>query len=135
MPSKGQKLGIFLGLFGTMLGGFLWIIITGIVLKSMIFIIIPAVLLIASTVIVYLIYNKYPHKWLVILGALIIFLVIVNFIFINILYQRIPDYVGDISTGRNQMGLLPINIFLGIFSLWGIFCIVLGIFKKYPKKP
>ncbi len=135
MPSKGQKLGIFLGLFGTILGGLLWIIITGIVLKSMIFIIIPAVLLIASTVIVYLIYNKYPHKWLVILGALIIFLVIINLIFINILYQRIPDYVGGITTGKNEMSLLQVNIFLGIFAFWGIFCLVLGIFKKYPKKP
>ena len=135
MLTKGQKLGIFLGLFGTMLGGFLWIIITGIVLKSMIFIIIPAVLLIASTVIVYLVYNKYPHKWLVILGALIIFLVIVNLIFINILYQRIPDYVGGITTGKNEMSLLQVNIFLGIFAFWGIFCLVLGIFKKYPKRP
>jgi len=130
MLSKGQNLGIFLGSFGALLGGLLWIIITGIALKSIIFMIIPVVLLIAGMAIVYLFYKKYPDRWLVILGALIIFLVVVNFIFANILYQMIPDYIGGISTGKDQMGPLQINIFLGIFAFWGIFCIILGVFKK-----
>ena len=135
MQSRGQNTGIFLGFFGAILGGLLWIIITGIVLKSMIFIIVPSALLIGSMVIVYLFYKKYPRKWLVILGALIIFLVAVNFIFANILYQSIPDYVGGISTGKNEMSLLQINIFLGMFAFWGLFCIIVGIFRKHPGKP
>jgi len=46
MLSKGQNLGIFLGSFGALLGGLLWIIITGIALKSIIFIIAPVLLVI-----------------------------------------------------------------------------------------
>jgi drug/metabolite transporter (DMT)-like permease len=134
MQLRGQNIGIFLGLLGAVLGGLLWIIITGIVLKSAIFIVIPAVLMILSIVIVYLCYKKYPGKWLLILGILIIFLVAVNFIFANILYQSIPDSVGGITTGKNEMSLLQVNIFLGIFAFWGIFCIIIGTIRKHPGK-
>ncbi|MBN2073831.1 MAG: hypothetical protein JW770_07805, partial [Actinobacteria bacterium] len=64
---------------------------------------------------------KNPEKWLIILGSLIIFLVIANFFFINILYGGIPEYIGEMSTGRNQTGLLQINIFIGIFAFWGFY--------------
>jgi hypothetical protein len=134
MLPKGQNLGVFLGSLGAILGSLLWIIITGVVLKSMIFIIIPAVIMIAGMAVFYLFYKKYPQKWLVILGALIVFLVMVNLIFANILYQRIPDYIGGISTGKEQMGLLQVNIFLGVFAFWGIFCIIVGLIRKRPGK-
>ena len=130
MNSKNKNLGMLLGSAGAILGGLLWIIITGIVLKSVLFITVPSILLVASILIVIKLYNMLPEKWYIILGATILFLVIINIIFVNILYSKIPDFVGEISTGKNQMGLLQINIFLAIFSFWGFFCIFLGVFKK-----
>ena len=70
------------------------------------------------------------QKWLVSSGSLILFLGIINVIFVNILYSRIPAFIGEISTGKNQMGLIQLNTFLAIFSFWGLFCIFAGIFKK-----
>ena len=43
---------------------------------------------------------------------------------------KIPDFVGEISTGKNQMGLLQLSLFLAVFSFWGLFCIFVGILKK-----
>ena len=130
MNSKNKNLGMLLGSVGAILGGLLWIVITGIVLKSILFITVPSILAVASILIVIKLYNMFPEKWYIILGLLILFLVIINLIFVNILYSKIPDFVGEISTGKNQMGLLQINIFLAIFSFWGLFCIFIRIFKK-----
>jgi hypothetical protein len=66
----------------------------------------------------------------IILGSLILFLVIINIVSFNILYPKIPESIGEISTGKNQMALIQINTFLAIFSLWGLFCIFIGIFRK-----
>ena len=130
MNTRGKNLGIILGLGGAILGGLLWIIITGIIIKSAIFIILPSIIAVASILIVIKLYNMFPEKWLVILGSLILFLVIINVISVNILYPKIPDFVGEINTGKNQMGLIQLNTFLAIFSFWGLFCIFVGIFKK-----
>jgi len=69
----------------------------------------------------------------IILGSLILFLVIINIVFLNILYPKIPEFIGETSTGKNEIGLIQINTFLAIFSLWGLFCIFIGIFKKKKK--
>jgi len=130
MNIKGKNLGIILGSAGAVLGGLLWIIITGIVIKSALFIILPSIIAVASILIVIKLYYMYPEKWLVSLGSLILFLGIINVIFVNILYSRIPAFIGEISTGKNQMGLIQLNTFLAIFSFWGLFCIFAGIFKK-----
>ena len=134
MSVKSKNLGIILGSIGAMLGGLLWIIITGIVLKSVLFIAVPSICAVASILIVLKLYNMFPEKWLIILGSLILFLVIINIVSVNILYSKIPDFVGGISTGKNQMGLLQINIFHAIFSFWGLFCIFIEIFKKKKSK-
>jgi hypothetical protein len=130
MNTRGKNLGIILGSAGAILGGLLWIIITGIVIKSALFIILPSIISVASILIVIKLYYAYPEKWLVILGSLILLLVIINVVFVNILYPKIPDFVGKIITGKNQMGLIQLNTFLAIFSFWGLFCIFVGIFKK-----
>ncbi|MBM3709515.1 MAG: hypothetical protein FJW61_03720 [Actinobacteria bacterium] len=130
MSIKGKDLGIILGSAGAIFGGLLWIIITGIVIKSALYIILPSIIAVAGILIVIKLYYMYPEKWLVILGSLLLLLVIINAVFLNLLYPKIPDFIGEISTGKNQMALLQINIFLAIFSFWGLFCIFVGIFKK-----
>lgn len=130
MNEKMKNLGIIIGSGGAIFGGILWIIIAGVVLKSALFIIIPSICAVASFLIVLKLYNMFPGKWLIILGGLILFLIMVNIIFVNALYPKIPDYVGEISTGKNQMGLIQLNLFLAMFSFWGLFCIFFGIFKQ-----
>lgn len=130
MKSNKQKIGIAAGLIGAILGGLIWIIIVGIVLRSALFIAVPSIIAVASLVVFIKIYYMFPQRWLTILGALFLFLAIVNIIFINILYPIIPDYVGEISTGKNQMSLLQVYVFLAMFFVWGIFCILIDYFKK-----
>ena len=52
MSAKSKNLGIILGSIGAILGGLLWIIITGIVLKSVLFIAVPSICAVASILIV-----------------------------------------------------------------------------------
>ncbi len=130
MNLKGKDLGIILGSAGTVIGGLTWIIITGIVIKSTLIVTVTSILAVASILIIVKLYYMFPEKWLIILGSLILFLVIINIVFLNILYPKIPEFIGEISTGKSEVALIQINTFLAIFSVWGLFCIFIGIFKK-----
>lgn len=134
MDNKYARLGIIFGAAGSIIGGLLWIIIAGVAISSPLFIIIPSMLAIIFFALVIIFYNKYPKYWLIILGVLILGLIFTNFIFLNILFKQIPESIWGIDTGRNQYSIMQLNIFLGIFSFWGLFCIILGVFKKKFKR-
>ena len=130
MKERNAKLGIIFGSIGAIVGGLLWIIIAGIAIKSILFIVIPAVLIVIFISATIVLYNRYPALWLIIIGMLILCLTAANFIFLNLLFTQIPDSLWGIDTGKNQYALIQLNIFLGIFSFWGLFCLIFGIFKK-----
>jgi len=130
MKERNAKLGIIFGSIGAIVGGLLWIIIAGIAIKSILFIVIPAVLIVIFISATIVLYNRYPALWLIIIGMLILCLTTANFIFLNLVFTQIPDSLGGIDTGKNQYTLIQLNIFLGIFSFSGLFCLIFGIFKK-----
>jgi Ca2+/Na+ antiporter len=130
MKEKNAKLGIIFGSIGATIGGLLWIIIAGIAIKSILFIVVPAILIVIFISATIVLYNRYPALWLIIIGMLILCLTAVNFIFLNLVFTQIPDSLRDIDTGKNQYALIQSNIFLGIFSFSGLFCLIFGIFKK-----
>lgn len=130
MKERNAKLGIIFGSIGATVGGLLWIIIAGIAIKSILFIVIPAVLIVIFISATIVLYNRYPALWLIIIGMLILCLTAANFIFLNLVFTQIPDSLRGIDTGKNQYALIQLNIFLGIFSFSGLFCLIFGIFKK-----
>ena len=130
MKERNAKLGIIFGSIGATVGGLLWIIIAGIAIKSILFIVIPAVLIVIFISATIVLYNRYPALWLIIIGMLILCLTAANFIFLNLVFTQIPDSLWGIDTGKNQYALIQLNIFLGIFSFSGLFCLIFGIFKK-----
>jgi len=130
MKERNAKLGIIFGSIGATVGGLLWIVIAGIAIKSILFIVIPAVLIMIFISATTVLYNRYPALWLIIIGMLILCLAAANFIFLNLVFTQIPDSLGGIDTGKNQYALIQLNIFLGIFSFSGLFCLIFGIFKK-----
>ena len=130
MKERNAKLGIIFGSIGATVGGLLWIIIAGIAIKSILFIVIPAVLIVIFISATTVLYNRYPALWLIIIGMLILCLTAANFIFLNLVFTQIPDSLWGIDTGKNQYALIQLNIFLGIFSFSGLFCLIFGIFKK-----
>ena len=130
MKERNAKLGIIFGSIGATIGGLLWIIITGIAIKSILFIVVPAILIVIFISAIIVLYNRYPALWLIIIGMLILCLTAVNFIFLNLVFTQIPDSLWGIDTGKNQYALIQLNIFLGIFSFSGLFCLIFGIFKK-----
>jgi hypothetical protein len=130
MKEKNAKLGIIFGSIGATIGGLLWIIIAGIAIKSILFIVVPAILIVIFISAIIVLYNRYPALWLIIIGILILCLTAANFIFLNLVFTQIPDSLWGIDTGKNQYALIQLNIFLGIFSFSGLFCLIFGIFKK-----
>ena len=130
MKERNAKLGIIFGSIGATVGGLLWIIIAGIAIKSILFIVIPAVLIVIFISATIVLYNRYPALWLIIIGMLILCITAANFIFLNLVFTQIPDSLWGIDTGKNQYALIQLNIFLGIFSFSGLFCLIFGIFKK-----
>ena len=109
-----RKTRIIVGSLGAIFGGILWIVIVGVILKSIFIITVPLALGILCFFTVSILASKYPKKYLSILGITILLVSEINFIFINLLFKKIPSQICNILTGKECFTVLQINIFLAI---------------------
>ena len=118
------------GVIGGTIGGICWMIIAGIAIKSSLLIVLPIVWGLICIVGEVKLYNDYPERKFAIMGLGIFWLLILAFIVVNNIYDKIPETLWRITTGKNQLSLLKLNIFLGCFSLWGFYWIIKDIIQK-----
>lgn len=126
---QGEKLGLIGGTIGTAIGGTSWLIILGISLKSILLATVPVLWGLIGVIAVIKLYDINPERKFLIIGAGILWIIVLNFILGNILYDKIPDTLGGMSTGKDQLSLLHINIFLGLILLLGFWFILRDIFE------
>ena len=125
--AKPERFTIIMAVTGAVVGGLCWLVIMGIALKSWTCILIPVFLGAFCLYGVIKLYSRHPTRKFTIIGLAILWLVIINFISVNALYDSIPDTLGGISTGKNQISLNMLNLYLGIFSLAGFIFIIVDI--------
>lgn len=125
-----KKMGLIFGSFGTILGGVLWLVILGVVLKSLLLILVPFLLGIVCFILVVVLSNRYPEKYLAILGMVIVFITFINLLFVNLFFDKIPDTIGGITTGKAGFNIIQINLLLGAMLLIGFFLSLKDILKK-----
>ncbi|MFH1622678.1 MAG: hypothetical protein ABIA97_06130 [Candidatus Omnitrophota bacterium] len=130
---QSEKSGIIIGTIGATFGSIAWIVVSGIVIKSLLFILLPLFAGLVCIIMVIKLYKIHPERAFTIMGLAILWLVIVNFVFGNIIYDRIPDTLGGMSTNKNQFNLLRLNVFFGVFSMMGFWFIVKDILGKKLK--
>lgn len=109
-----------LGSAGAIAGGFAWIVMMGCVLRSVFIAAAPVVLGVLCYAAMAALARRFPRKKAAILGFIAVCVSSVNIVFVNVLYERIPDKVGDISTGKESFSAAGIIFFLVVVLIFGI---------------
>lgn len=125
-----RKAGLVIGSAGAIFGSILWIVILGAVLKSVITVTIPIALGIICFFAVVILADRYPERYLSILGVMILLVSEINFVFANLLFERIPNEVCGISTGKECFTAVHINIFIAIFFIAGLALILTDALRR-----
>ncbi|MBU9888400.1 MAG: hypothetical protein KTQ49_00840 [Candidatus Omnitrophica bacterium] len=121
---KGQKIGLGLGVIGTVLGSTMWMVLLGFSLRSWTLILVPAIAaVLCGGIGLWLLWAR-PERSMGIFGLIGLWLVLLNGIFANAYYDRIPETLGGISTGKGDLALFQINVFLGVLMLFASGCII-----------
>ena len=127
---ESQKAGMKWGIVGSIIGGFSWLVILAMVLKSwpigVIALAAGCIGLLASWRLI----DKRPERSLAILGAAVLWIINSNLIFLNLLYDRIPQEINGMTTGKSQISLIQLNGFLAIFAVIGFILVVKDILNK-----
>lgn len=128
--AQSEKTGIIGGTIGATIGGIAWLVLLGIVIKSPFTIIIPIIWGLIGIIAVIKLYNGNPKRRFALVGLGLLWLVTLNFIFGNIMYDKIPDAFWGISTGKEQFSLVKLNILLGCLSLLGFYYLIKDIVER-----
>ena len=135
---QAMKKGVIGGIIGATFGAFCWVLILGIVIKEPLLIYLP---IISGLICVFgfvKLWDSFPQRIFSIVGIVILWLTILDMIFANIYYSRIPErlYHGSdplllslFSTNKAQFSPLIINLFFGVFIIIGCAFILTDIIK------
>ena len=127
---KEEKAGLVWGVVGASLGSLAWAVLLGISIGSFGVAIAAAAGAAACIILSIKAYELKPERKLSIIGVSLVWLALLNIVFLNILYERIPEMVGGISTGKSQISLPALNVFLGAFFLAGLILFMTDIVRK-----
>jgi hypothetical protein len=96
--------GAFYGsMLGLLLGGYLWIIIVGMVLKTWVWVVLPLCLGTVAFLGAWIGYRRNPRKITGYVGLVLIWVVLSNMVAIDVLYDKIPYTLGEITTGKEMI--------------------------------
>ncbi|MCM8784346.1 MAG: hypothetical protein NC818_06220 [Candidatus Omnitrophica bacterium] len=116
---RGERIGIIAGAMGSSLGTMLWLVILGVLIKSVVLIILPLIVVLVSVTGVAKLYSMNPERKLSIIGILITWLIFWNVILLNYYYDKIPQSIGNITTAKSNIPLAEINCMLALFFIIG----------------
>lgn len=133
--SWGEKLSVSAVLAGSVLGSFAWIFILGIFINRPIVLIIAFIASLLGMVVPYKIYIKNKNKVFSIIGFVSVWIIMVNGIFINVLYKWIPERIGQFTTGKVGMSLTKINISLWILLLFSLLSFAVDLLDMFSVNP
>lgn len=125
-----QGKGAFWGIVGATIGGIGWIIILGIVLRSPAVVTISTALGVTTLFVSLKLYRIRPDRAFAVIGIVILWLIIINSIFLNVLFEMIPETLGFLTTGKSRFSLIMLNIQMGIFSIVGFFFLILDVINS-----
>ena len=131
--AEKNRFTIVIAAAGAVFGGLFWVVIMEIALRSWFHALIPVFLGGLCIFGVIKLYNRRPERKLAIIGLAILWLVVINFIFINVLYDSVPNILWGVSTGKNQISLYMLNLYMGIFSLAGFIFVIADILGRKRK--
>jgi hypothetical protein len=132
---KTYNLGAAIGIMGGALGSVIWLFITGLETYSSFFAFVPVGCGVLGGFFALFLLSRKPERRQIIAGGVILWLVAVNLVFGNLLFDKIPPTVWGMSTGKELFSRLHLNLLLVAMSLFGIYLISQGWKKKPESKP
>lgn len=119
---------------GCSLGAITWLIVLGFQIGS-VFIIMTSLLWGGICVWgMVRLYDAHPERMLAIIGLGIVWLILLNIVFVNIYYDQIPDMAGGVSTGKDLFSLARLNTLFCIVGAIGVGLMVIDIIRgKWAK--
>jgi len=127
---KVKSANVISPILGITIGGLLWLLITSVVVHSVTLGVVIGILGIFTTVFAIKLANTYPRKFRLILGLTMLWVIILNFILANVIYDQIPSFIWGVPSGKDKFSILHLNIFLGLLSVFGFWLILKDIFSK-----
>jgi hypothetical protein len=121
---QSGKLSFIGGIIGISLGGTAWLLLLGIYLKSPSVIFLTIIWEIIAIVGSIRLYKINHSRKLAIFAMAILWIVVLNFALANILYDKIPDTIAEITTGKQSFSIVKLNLFFGILSFIGFSLLV-----------
>ncbi len=114
---QSKKIGIWAGILGTVFGCTAWMALLGAALKDPVLILAPAAVALLCVVAGFWFLNTCPDRLAGIFGLMGLWLMMLNAMIINIYYDRIPETIGGVTTGKSPTGLLEANFFIVVLAL------------------
>ena len=127
---KTYNAGAAIGIMGGALGSVIWLFITGLATNSPFFAFVPTFCGLAGGFLALFLLTRKPERRQTIAGGVIIWLVAINLVFGNLLFDRIPPTVWGMSTGKEMFSRLHLNLLLVAMSLFGVYLMAQGWRKK-----
>ena len=130
-PAPDQKIGFLGGLAGVILGGVSWLVISGFVIGA------PLVWGVALGCGLGLwlgarrAFAVHPERWSTILGGVMLCVLLVNALLLDTVWDRIPERLFGVTTGRTTMPLLQIRLTVGLLAILALTLIARD-FRKEP---
>lgn len=117
--SQPQAQGMVGALIGSMGGGFAWLVMTGFVIGSPIVSVLAIVIGVVGFIGGMKIVQACPERRLTIVGLGLIWIALFNVVFVNHVYERIPETVGGMTTGKHVLDALSLTVIVAAIGLVG----------------
>ncbi len=125
-----KKSGILWGSLGSIVGGLSWIVVLGVALGSFWVVAMAVFVGILGFVVTVIFLNHSSERYFLMMGSLMSGLALANIAAINLFYERIPETINGITTGKESLSLPVINLFLILLLLAGLFFVFKDLLKK-----
>ena len=107
------------GLIGTAGGGFAWLVITGFVIGSPLVSLLAVILGLVCFAGGMILFRARPERRLTVVGLAIVWTALFNVVFVNAVYDQIPDSVGGITTGKGAFNSFSLTLLMAALAVSG----------------
>ena len=116
--TRSERIGIIGGFVGAAFGSVAWLIVFGIIVRWPFAAAAPFVLAGLGVIGAIRLLDAYPERRLTAAGLLLLWIAAINLVFLNVLWDRIPETVNRMPTGKTPTGMLWATVvILGLAAL------------------
>jgi len=130
-PTSSRRVGFLGGLAGVILGGVSWLVISGIVIGSPLVWGLSLAVGLGLWLAAQRAFAARPDRWSTILGVVMLCILLFNALLLDPVWDRIPERLLGVPSGRGPVPLLQIRLTLGLLAALALTLIA----RDFQKEP